>query len=122
MYSRWQSGETGYPYRICNSLKGGGEAGRAHHCSTCLIGNLCLIGNFCLAALTELTNLTLVVRLTQGLPYTALDRLIWYKWELFWNYLKECRIPDVVCCTVNASFDALRALITPDESLVMFGG
>lgn len=52
----------------------------------------------------------------------ALDRLIWYKWGLFWDYLKECRIRDVVCCTVNASFDALRALITSDESLVMFGG
>jgi hypothetical protein len=33
MYSWWQPGEIGCAYRICNSLKGGGEAGRAHHCT-----------------------------------------------------------------------------------------
>jgi len=33
MYSWWQSGEIGCAYRICNSLRGGGEAGRAHHCT-----------------------------------------------------------------------------------------
>ena len=70
----------------------------------------------------DCTSAKEMVRLTRGLPYMALDRLIWYKWGLFWDYLKECRIRDVVCCTVNASFDALRALITSDESLVMFGG
>jgi hypothetical protein len=28
----------------------------------------------------------------------------------------------LVCCAVNVFFDALRTLISSDESLVMFGG
>ena len=38
----------------------------------------------------DCTSAKKMVRLTQGLPYTVLDRFIWYRWGLFFFKLMPC--------------------------------
>jgi hypothetical protein len=46
MYSWWQPGEIGCAYRICNSLREGGEAGRAHHCTAEDLVAICILNSY----------------------------------------------------------------------------